>query len=428
MTQLEYARKGKITPQMRKIAQDEDVDGAILAEKIASGRVVVPANRNHRLTKPCAIGEGLRTKVNANIGTSADYVSLRKELKKLDVAVKAGSDTIMDLSTAGNIKRIRKALLKHCNVPFGTVPIYEAATDAIRNKGHISKMTKDSILSVIESQAKDGVDFMTIHSGITFESIERLKKQKRLTDVVSRGGALLVEWMVHHKKENPLYENFKDILTIARDYDVTLSLGDGMRPGSLADATDRPQVQELIILGELASSSKDYGVQVMIEGPGHIPINQIETNITLQKRLCNNAPFYVLGPLVTDIAPGYDHITSAIGGALAAGFGADFLCYVTPSEHLALPDIRDVREGVIAARIAAHAGDIAKGVRGAMDWDIRLSQARRRRDWQLQEGLSIDPEKVHRYRKRSKSAPDVCTMCSDLCSMKVIDGALSTKV
>lgn len=427
MTQLEYAKKGKLTPQMRAISHIEGLDLEVLRDRVASGTVVIPSNPNHKCARPCAVGEGLRTKVNANIGTSADYMSLRRELKKLNVAVRAGCDTVMDLSTGGDIKRIRRTLLKHSSVPFGTVPIYETAVNVTKDKGHISKMTDDDILSTVESQAKDGVDFMTIHAGVTLETVERLKKEKRLTDVVSRGGALLIEWMSCQKKENPLYENFKEVLRILREYDVTLSLGDGLRPGSLADATDRPQIQELILLGELANQAQDYGVQVMIEGPGHIPINQIEANIMLEKRLCHNAPFYVLGPLVTDVAAGYDHITSAIGGALAASAGADFLCYVTPSEHLALPNFDDVHEGVIAARIAAHAADIAKGVKGAMDWDIKLSSARKVRDWKSQEELAIDPDKAKRYRKRSKYAPDVCTMCSDLCSMKTIDKVILTK-
>lgn len=424
MTQLEYAKKGRITPQMRKVSEDEGIDSETLRCKIASGRVVIPLNRYRKSIKVCGVGEALRTKVNANIGTSKDFVSLRKELKKLDVAIRSRCDTVMDLSTGGDVRKIRRAILKRCSVPLGTVPIYEAAINAAKCKGHISKMSEDDILSTIEEQAHDGVDFMTIHAGITLSSLERLKKEKRLTSIVSRGGALLTEWMVINKKENPLYENFNEVLKIAREYDVTLSLGDGMRPGSLSDATDRPQVQELILLGELAAQAQDYGAQVMIEGPGHIPINQIETNVMLEKRLCHNAPFYVLGPLVTDVAPGYDHITSAIGGALAASAGADFLCYVTPSEHLGLPSLNDVYEGVIAARIAAHAGDIAKGIKGAMDWDTLLSSARKRRDWQSQIDLAIDPLKAKKYKKSSRSSPDVCTMCSDLCSMKVIDEVL----
>jgi phosphomethylpyrimidine synthase len=427
MTQLEFARKKKVTPEMRKAAVLEKVDPDALREKIAQGKAVLPVNPAHKITRYCAIGEGLRTKVNANLGTSAEKVDLRLELKKLKVAIDSGSDTVMDLSTGGNLKKVLDAILSASTVPVGTVPIYQVVVETVKTKKHIRYMTEDDIFGVIEDQAKKGVDFQTVHSGVTLETVERLKKEGRIMDVVSRGGAFLIEWMVYNKKENPLYANFKRLIEIARKYDVTLSLGDGMRPGSISDATDRTQVQELILLGELCKQAQEQGVQVMIEGPGHVPLNQIETNVILQKKLCHGAPFYVLGPLVTDVAPGYDHIVGAIGGAIAAMSGADFLCYVTPSEHLALPTPEDVKEGVIASRIAAHAADIAKGVKGAMDWDIAMSRRRKARDWEGQFSLAIDSDKPRAYRKRSTPKDsDVCTMCGPYCSMKAVEKHMSS--
>ncbi len=422
MTQLEYAKKGSLTPQMKAVAGSEDVDPRWLLKEVAAGRIVIPSNRLRKKAKLCGIGRGLRTKVNANIGTSADLSNLNAELKKLKVAVEYGADTIMDLSTGGNLKKIRKAMLGASPVPLGTVPIYEVAVMAENEKRQVPSIGADEMLAVLEEQAEEGVDFFTIHCGVTMETVERLKKEGRIVDVVSRGGAILIEWMAHNGRENPFYEEFDKVLDIARRYDVTLSLGDGMRPGCLADATDRAQIQELIVLGELAKRAKEAGVQVMIEGPGHVPLNQIESNILLEKEICQGAPFYVLGPLVTDVAPGYDHITSAIGGALAAFYGADFICYVTPSEHLGLPSVSDVKTGVVAARIAAHAADIAKNVKGALDWDISMSVARKKRDWQRQFELAIDPVVAREYRKRSKPASkDVCTMCGQYCSMKISD-------
>src|SRR3989338_7923746 len=422
MTQLESAKRGKITPEMRLVAKAEGLDPKILAKKIAGGKIVIPSNILRKKNRICGIGEGLRTKVNANIGTSQGSSRIAIELKKLEVAVDNGADAVMDLSTGGDLRKIRKAILKASRVPVGTVPIYEAAVAADRKKRAIPFITAGEMFAVLEEQAKEGVDFFTIHCGVTMETVERLKKEGRVVDVVSRGGAILIEWMAHNGSENPFYEEFEKVLGIAREYDITLSLGDGMRPGCLADATDRAQVQELIILGELAKRARDAGVQVMIEGPGHVPLNQIESNILLEKEICQGAPFYVLGPLVTDIAPGYDHITSAIGGALAASYGADFICYVTPSEHLGLPSVSDVKTGVIAARIAAHAADIAKNVKGALDWDISMSMARKKRDWQRQFKLAIDPAVAREYRKRSRPASkDVCTMCGQYCSMKISD-------
>jgi len=425
MTQLEFAKKNRITPQMKKVAKDEGLEPEYICENIKKGRLVIPANPNHRIEKVCGIGEGLRTKVNANIGTSPDSVNIQEELQKLKVAIASGADAVMDLSTGGNLIKIRREILKKSSVPIGTVPIYEAVCNVTKHHRSISKMDEEDLFGAIEAHAKDGVDFVTVHCGVTLESIGRLKKEGRIMDVVSRGGAFLIEWMLTNKRENPLYERFDRLLEIARRYDVVLSLGDGMRPGALADATDRAQVQETILLGELAKTAQEYGVQVMIEGPGHVPINQIEANVILQKRLCHGAPFYVLGPLVTDVAPGYDHITSAIGGAIAAMAGADFLCYVTPSEHLRLPTVADVKEGVIASRIAAHAADIAKGVKGALDWDIKMSVMRKKRDWKGQVELAMDKERPREYRKASKpSEKDVCTMCSTYCSMKAIEKML----
>jgi len=405
---------------MRRVAKAEGLAPEEICAKVACGEVVIPANRNKSKPKPCGIGAGLTTKVNANIGSSEGHISIAEELKKLKVAVKYGSDTIMDLSTGGNLTAIRKRIIEESPVPLGTVPIYEAVVNCVRSKRSIANLTGEDIFLAILNQAKEGVDFMTLHCGVTRNTVERLKKQKRLIDMVSRGGTFLAEWIVLRKKENPLYENFDEVLKIARKYDITLSLGDGMRPGAIADATDRPQMEELVILSELAKKARQAGVQVMIEGPGHIPINQIKANVLLEKRLSGNTPFYVLGPLVTDIAPGYDHITGAIGGALAASYGADYLCYVTPSEHLRLPDVDDVREGVIATRLAAHAADVAKGLKRSVEWDNRMSKARRERNWKRQIALALDPEKAARLRRSSKPLiKDVCTMCGEYCAIKL---------
>lgn len=421
MTQLELAKLNKITPEMRYISKQEAMPLDVLKKRIKEGSVVLIKNVKRKI-KPCGVGEGLRTKVNANLGTSEDKLDINSELKKLRAAICAGTDTAMDLSTGGDIRKARRAILKDSSVPIGTVPIYEATIKALREKGSVSSMTKQGILQTFEEQASDGVDFFTVHCGVTQDTLRRLKAKKRLIGIVSRGGAFLVEWMMTNKKENPLYEYFDDIVNIAKKYDITLSLGDGMRPGALIDATDRPQIQELILLGELAERAREQGVQVIIEGPGHIPIDQIESNVIIEKRMCNNAPFYVLGPLVTDVAPGYDHIVGAIGGAMAAFYGADFLCYVTPSEHLGIPDESDVRNGVIASRIAAHVADIAKRVPGALDWDKKMSMHRSVRNWEKQIETSIDPIKAAAYRKASlPKQKDVCTMCSNYCSMKMIE-------
>jgi len=421
MTQLSEARKGRITDEMEKCALDENLAAEFIRNGLLEGNIVITQNTKHKTIKPLAIGKGLKTKINANIGTSRDHMDVQEELEKMRVAIEAGADTIMDLSTGGAVDEIRKEIIKESTVPIGTVPIYQAAVDAVeKKKKAIVNMTADDIFGVIEKHGEDGVDFVTVHCGVTRESVGRLKNEGRIMDVVSRGGAFLVEWMAYNGKENPLFENFDRLLDIAKTYDLTLSLGDGLRPGCLADATDRGQVQELILLGELTERAWAQDVQVMIEGPGHVPLNQIEANILLEKKLCHGAPFYVLGPLVTDVAPGYDHITSAIGGAIAASAGADYLCYVTPSEHLGLPSIEDVREGVIASKIAAHAADIAKGVKGAMDADNKMAISRKKLDWEAQIKLSLDPEKARRVRgSKEPEDSDVCTMCGEYCAIKV---------
>lgn len=418
MTQLTQARRGRITPQMRRVARAEGVDPEFIREGIAKGLIILPANPNHKAKRLSGIGKGLRTKVNANIGTSPDHADLAEELTKLKEATEAGADTIMDLSIGGDLDQARRAILKHADLPLGTVPIYQAALQASKTKKSIINMTREDILDVIERQAADGVDFMTVHCGLTRRALDSLREHGRVTDVVSRGGAFLVTWMIANDQENPLYEDYDEILEIAKRYDVTLSLGDGLRPGCLADATDRPQVQELICLGELRDRALRAGVQVMIEGPGHIPLDEIEANVLLAKKLCRGAPFYVLGPLVTDVAPGYDHITGAIGGAIAAMAGADFLCYVTPSEHLRLPTVDDVKEGVMATRVAAHAADIVKGVRGALQWDEQMARARKALKWKEMTKLALDPQKAREYHSSFEGA---CTMCGKFCAIKLVE-------
>ncbi len=404
---------------IKRIAEEEKVPAEHISRGLAQGTIAVPMNRNRRLLKPMAVGAGLRIKVNANIGTSQDISDPAAELEKLRAALGAGADAVMDLSTGGDLDAIRREIISQCPVPLGTVPLYQAAVEAAGKGKSLVEMTVDEIFQVIEKQAKDGVDFMTVHCGVTREALARLKEQGRTAGVVSRGGALTIEWMAFNKKENPLYEHYDRLLEVAREHSVTLSLGDGLRPGCLADATDRAQVQELLLLGELVDRARAAGVQTMVEGPGHVPINQIETNVRLQKELCRGAPFYVLGPLVTDIAPGYDHITAAIGGAWAAYFGADFLCYVTPAEHLRLPTVEDVREGVVVLRIAAHAADIARGVPGAADWDLAMSKARKDLDWKRQIELSINPPLAREiFESAPKKDTGECTMCGQYCAMK----------
>jgi phosphomethylpyrimidine synthase len=416
--QLTRAREGKTTQEMKRIAKDEGVDINALRENVAAGKTAILANNRHKSFTPKGVGKGLSVKVNANIGTSPERVDIKEELKKLKMACDAGADAVMDLSTGGNLDEIRKIIMAEAGIPIGTVPIYQAAVETVKKKKPITKMDPDDIFDVIEKHGIDGVDFITVHCGVTQNSLARLKKQGRITDIVSRGGAFLAEWMIINKKENPLYEQFDRLIKIAKKYDMTLSLGDGLRPGCIADATDRGQIEELVILGELCAEALENGVQVMIEGPGHVPINQIETNMILQKRLCNDAPFYVLGPIVTDIAPGYDHITSAIGGALAGYYGADFLCYVTPSEHLGLPTPQNVRDGVIVTKIAAHAADLARGSEKAYQRDKAMATYRKALDWNGQIKCAIDPDKIRQFRKERNLSDDVCSMCGEFCSMK----------
>jgi len=425
--QLTAARNGKITQEMKRVVKDEGISVQTLRDNIASGKVVILANNRHKSFTPKGVGKGLSVKVNANIGTSPERVDIKAELQKLKMAKEAGADAVMDLSTGGDLDNIRKIIIEEAGIPIGTVPIYQAAVETVKRRKTITKMVPDELFEVIEKQGQAGVDFITVHCGVTQRSIERLKKQGRITDIVSRGGAFLAEWMIVNKKENPLYEQYDRLVKIAKKYDMTLSLGDGLRPGCIADATDRGQIEELIILGELCAQAVENDVQVMIEGPGHVPINQIEANIVLQKRVCNDAPFYVLGPIVTDIAPGYDHITSAIGGALAGYYGADFLCYVTPSEHLGLPMPQDVRDGVIVTKIAAHAADLARGNEKAFKLDKAMSIYRKALDWKGQIKCAIDPEKIKTFRKERNLKNDVCSMCGEYCSMKIMKDYLKKK-
>ncbi len=407
---------------LKKVSKIEHIDLKTLKERVRKGEIAILKNRVRKNVIPTAVGKGLRTKVNANIGTSPDKNDLKFELKKLQIAVEAGADTVMDLSTAGNLDLIRKEIIKNCTIPLGTVPIYQAVVETIKERGGIVKMDEDKIFEVIERQLQDGVDFITVHCGVTQRVLTCLKEEGRTLDIVSRGGAFHATWMIANKKENPLYKNFDQLLKLAKKYDAVLSLGDGLRPGCIADSMDRAQIEELITLGELTQEARSKGVQVIIEGPGHVPLNEIEANVILEKKICHNAPFYVLGPLVTDVAMGYDHITASIGAAIAASYGADFICYVTPAEHLKLPNLEDVKSGVIGARIAAHAGDIAKGIKGAEEWDKQVSKKRKQRDWDAQIRLSIDPATARRVRGESKPTmeEDVCTMCGKYCAIKIV--------
>ena len=420
-TQMQLARQGIITAAMEIVAKQEGLSPELIRNRVAEGTIAICANINHKNLVPRGVGLGLSTKVNANIGTSSAYPDIEPEIEKLEMAIAAGADAVMDLSTGDNIDLSRQSIINKSTVMVGTVPIYQATVEAIKKYGVVVDMTGDDLLAVIEKQAQDGADFMTIHCGITTSVLDRLKQQGRIADVVSRGGSFITGWMLHNNKENPLYERYDEILDICEKYDVTMSLGDGLRPGCIEDATDRAQIQELLVLGELVDRAWQRGIQVIVEGPGHMPYDQIAANVKLQKQLCQGAPFYVLGPLVTDVAPGYDHITAAIGGTLAATAGADFLCYVTPAEHLGLPTIDDVKEGVIASRIAGHAADIVKGVNGAKQWDLEMSKARKALDWEKQIELAIDPEKAKKYRKaRNADNTEACSMCGDYCAMKIV--------
>lgn len=420
-TQMQAAREGKITDAMKFVAEQERIPAETIRDRVARGSIAICANVNHGNLKPAGVGEGLRVKVNANIGTSSTFPDIEPELEKLDEAVKCGADAVMDLSTGSNIDESRRRIIGHSPIMVGTVPLYQATVRAIREHGAVVEMTDEDILQTIEKQAKDGADFMTLHCGVTMAAIDQMRAEGRVMDIVSRGGSFIAGWMLHNEMENPLYTHFDDILDICEQYDVTLSLGDGMRPGCAADATDRAQLTELITLGGLVDRAWRRGVQVMVEGPGHVPFDQIASNMKLEKRLCHNAPFYVLGPLVTDVAPGYDHITSAIGGTMAAVSGADFLCYVTPAEHLALPTIEDVHTGVITARIAAHAADLVRGVPGAREWDLAMAKARKQLDWEKQLELAIDPELAREKRgARNPKDEGACSMCGDYCAVEII--------
>ncbi len=418
ITQLDQARAGLVTQEMLEAVQGEPVDAEALRQLIAQGHAVLPRNRNRARFRYHAVGRGLLTKVNANLGTSGECADAEMEQAKLQAALKAGAHSIMDLSTGGDLDAIRAFFLEHSSVMVGAVPIYGITTEMLRRGKPLEEMDEEALLRSIEKQCSEGLDYITVHCGVTRETVRRLESYIRIMPCVSRGGSILMYWMRKTGRENPLYEHFDELLEIAHKYDVTLSLGDGFRPGSILDATDGPQIEELMILGELARRARARGVQVMIEGPGHVPLEDIRSHILLEKRLCDGAPFYVLGPLPTDIAPGYDHITSAIGGAIAGAAGADFLCYVTPAEHLCLPNPEDVFNGVMAARIAAHVADIAKGVPGAMERDRRISLCRQALDWEGMIRESIDPE-LTRRRLQIAQDREGCSMCGKLCAVKL---------
>jgi phosphomethylpyrimidine synthase len=407
---------------LNKTIEKEDISLKALEEYMGAGFAVIPRNIKHPLDKPYAIGKGLKTKVNANIGLSPGHSNVSLEMKKMETAVSAGAHTLMDLSTGPYLKKLRKMILAECPVAVGTVPVYQIACDKAKQ---FLTMTEDDFMDVLYRQAEEGVDFFTIHSGITLDAIKLFPDNPRILNVVSRGGALLASWMNKNKRENPFLSRFDEVIKIAKKYNIVLSLGDSLRPGSICDATDRLQLQELLTLGDQQKKALLAGVQVIIEGPGHVRIDQIETNVKLQKSICHGAPFYVLGPLVTDSAPGYDHIVGAIGGTIAASHGADFLCYVTPAEHLRLPAEDDVRRGVIASRIAAHAADIVKGIPSAFERDRQISMARASRDWKKQFELALDPETPSKMREEAvPSEEDVCSMCEDFCSIKVLEESL----
>jgi len=419
MTQISEAKRGKITKQIKEVSKTEHVDVEIIRRRVASGKIAIPYNPIHS-PHSLGIGKGLRIKVNANIGTSGEHCNLKEEIEKAKVAVEAGAHALMDLSTGGDLDKIRKSLLKTVSIPFGTVPIYQAGIETIKKHGAIVDMTQDDMFNSFEHQAKQGVDFAVVHVGVTKESVERLRKQKRLIPMVSRGGAFHMAWILHNEQENPLYKNFDYLLEIAKKYDITLSLGDGMRSGALHDSNDRAKFQELLIIGELVEKAREYGVQTIVEGPGHMPLNDIPANIQVMKTVTKEAPYFVLGPLVTDIAPGYDHFVGGMGGAIAGFAGADFLCYVTPAEHLSLPDKNDVREGVIATRIAAHAADLARGI--DRDVDLNFSKARENLDWKKMFDLCIDPKKAKEYREKRlpMEHTKACSMCGELCAIEIV--------
>ena len=422
MTQMTEARKGNITPEIQAVADYERIDVDKVLRGVANGTIVIPKNVG-RNTKACGIGQGLTTKINANIGSSSKIEDIDLELKKAKLAVDFGADAVMDLSTGPELLKFREKIMDAVDVAIGTVPIYEAGVVTLNKGREIIDMDEDDIFKSIEHQARDGVDFMTLHCGITRDLVDKLQKAKRVMGIVSRGGTFLASWILHNEMENPLYENYDYLLELALEYDISLSLGDGLRPGCLSDATDTPQVQELVTLGTLVKRAQEAGVQSMVEGPGHVPLNQVRANMEIQKTLCHGAPFYVLGPIVTDLAPGYDHITGAIGGAMAAASGADFLCYVTPAEHLSLPSLEDVKEGVIASKIAAQAADVALGLDIAWEKERAMSKARKNFDWEGQFDLAFDSVKPRHYRNKCELDDDeMCAMCGEYCAVKIAKG------
>lgn len=425
------AKQHILTDEIKFVAKQENVEPELIMRGIANGRIIIPRNIKHNIN-PIGIGEGLRIKINANIGTSTDIIDIDLELRKAELSEKYGADTLMDLSTGGDLDEIRRKILEAIKIPLGTVPIYQVAIETVANKKAIVDMSPDLMFNIIEKQAKDGVDFMTLHCGVVKNIMEHLKEHPRLMPMVSRGGTFLGAWILHNNEENPLYSDFDYLLELAKEYDFCISLGDGLRPGTIIDSTDWAQIQELLTISLLVKRARKANVQVMVEGPGHIPIHEVQSNVNIEKALCDGAPFYVLGPLVTDIAPGYDHIVAAIGGALAGMAGADYLCYVTPSEHLGLPtDENDIIEGVIASKIAAHAADLAKR-KDEMNWDRKMSEARAQLNWDLQFQLAIDPEKATKYYNRNRTTQTgneepACTMCGKYCALKILAKELGDK-
>lgn len=427
-TLLERVKAGTVIPEIEAVAHNESVPETLIIEGLLEGTIVIPANPRHKNLKPVGVGKGLRTKVSASIGLGYEGASIQEELAKIDEALDAGTDAIMDLSVCGDIDGMRKAALNKAPVPVGTLPLYQAVAEAADRYGSALDMKVDDLFEVIERQAADGVDFIAVHCGMTVDVVERARREKRLDPLVSHGGSHLIGWMLHNERENPLYEHFDRLLDLARKYDVTLSFADGMRPGCLVDALDGAQVHELVILGELTAAARSAGVQVMVKGPGHVSLDKLHATVVLQKSLCKGAPYFVFGPLVTDTSIGYDHISAAIGGAITTWAGADFICYVTPAEHIGLPDKGEVREGVIAARIAAHAGDIAKRLAGADSWDRELSVARKKLDWKRQIEMSVDPAKAAYVRKtRSSENSTACAMCGKYCAMEIVSKFLGAE-
>lgn len=427
MTQLSEALKGTITPAMEQVAAKEGISPELVRQGVAAGTIVIPCNKKRSGLVPAGMGTGLRTKVSASVGLYGSGATIENELEKIKAAVSAGADSIMDLSVSGDIDSMRKKTLAVTSTPVGTLPLYQAIAEAAVKRSSPLNMTVEDLFEVIERQAAEGVDFLALHCGTTMDVVERAKNEGRIDPLVSYGGSHLIGWMIYNQKENPLYEQYDRVLEIAKKYDATVSIADGMRPGCVADSLDGAQVHELVIIGELVRRAREAGVQIMVKGPGHVPVNQIEATITLQKSLCRGAPYFVFGPVVTDIAAGYDHISAAIGGAIAAWAGAELICYVTPAEHIGIPDVAQVREGVIAARIGAHAADLAKGLKGASDWDLNLSRARKDLDWEGQLAMALDPQRAREIRKeRTGDTSAACAMCGKYCAMKVVSKYLGT--